>query len=247
MKTRKTVVPPDQNAVETAVRALRRMIFDGELTANQPLRQDELAAHLGTSRHPVREALGRLSGEGLVTFRARRGYVVTALDPQEINEIFDTRAVLEEHAGYLATLARSSSDVSDLGEILLQMKPLKDAGPKEMALWSELNREFHSRLFLTSGRRHLCRIVGTLRDSVESYIRLTVANASLREAWLTHEEIFEAFRDGDALRVARLSRQHVRHSANSLVARLRQTAEEVAEGDLSSAMKRGRRALARPS
>ena len=89
--------PPrnDDNAVERAVRDLRRMIFAGELKANMPLRQDELADQLGTSRHPVREALGRLSGEGLVTFRARRGYFVTALEPREVTEIFDMRTVLE--------------------------------------------------------------------------------------------------------------------------------------------------------
>jgi DNA-binding GntR family transcriptional regulator len=212
----------DQNAVETAVRGLRRMIFSGELAANQPLRQDELAELLGTSRHPVREALGRLSGEGLVTFRARRGYIVAALDPEEVNEIFEMRAVLEEHAGYLAALGRTAVDIANVSEILEQMRPLRRNTPREMETWSELNREFHARLFAASRRRHLCRIIGTLRDTVESYIRLTVANASLADAWRTHEEIFEAFRDGDALLLARLSRQHVRHSAESLLSRLRQ-------------------------
>lgn len=54
------------------------------------MRQD-LALRLGTSRHPVREALGRLSGEGLVDFRPRYGYTVRALGPDEIAEIFEIR------------------------------------------------------------------------------------------------------------------------------------------------------------
>lgn len=213
-----------QNAVETAVRALRRMIFSGELAADQPLRQDELAEILGTSRHPVREALGRLSGEGLVTFRARRGYIVAALAPEEVSEIFETRAVLEEHGGYLAAAARTPDDVASVREILMKMKPLRRNTPHEMAIWSELNREFHARLFAASKRRHLCRIIGTLRDTVESYIRLTVANMNLADAWQDHEDIFEAFRAGDAPLLARLSRQHVRHSAESLLSRLRDAA-----------------------
>lgn len=211
----------DENAVEIAVRTLRRMIFDGELRANQPLRQDELAEQLGTSRHPVREALGRLSGEGLVTFRSRRGYVVTGLEPQEINEIFEMRAVLEEHAGYLAALNRTATDVQMVDELLRKMQAVTQPSPRKMQVWSALNRDFHAKIFAASGRRHLCRMITTLRDSVESYIRKSVANTSLIEANEAHEEIFESFKDGDALQLARLSRRHVRHSAEALLDRLR--------------------------
>src|SRR5262249_49334509 len=113
-----------ESAVDSVVRALRRMIFDGELHANQALRQEDLASRLGTSRHPVREALGRLTGEGLVTFRPRYGYTVTVLGPEEITEIFDMRMVLEEHAGYVATLKRTPSDVERVKEMLQKMEPL---------------------------------------------------------------------------------------------------------------------------
>jgi DNA-binding GntR family transcriptional regulator len=197
------------------------MIFDGELRANQPLRQDELASQLGTSRHPVREALGRLTGEGLVTFRARRGYIVTALDPHEVTEIFDMRAVLEEHAGYFAALNRTATDVQAVEEILIEMKGVTKASAQKMKTWSALNRRFHARLFESSERRHLCRTIGTLRDTVESYIRTTVADTSLAAAWQAHEEIFESFKEGDAFQLARLSRRHVRHSAEGLLDRLR--------------------------
>jgi DNA-binding GntR family transcriptional regulator len=210
-----------ENAVENAVKTLRRMIFDGELRANQPLRQDDLAERLGTSRHPVREALGRLSGEGLVTFRSRRGYVVTSLDPEEINEIFEMRAVLEEHAGYFAASNRTAEDIEAASDLLKKMRTITQPTPQKMRIWSGLNRDFHARIFAASGRRHLCRMIGTLRDSVESYIRKSVADSSLAEANMAHEEIFESFKDGDALQLARLSRRHVRHSAEALLDRLR--------------------------
>ena len=152
------------NAVDAVVRELRRMIFDGELQAMQALRQEDLAARLGTSRHPVREALGRLTGEGLVTFRPRHGYTVTVLGPEEITEIFEMRMVLEEHAGYLATLKRTDTDIDAVEERLLKMQPLHRRSAANMALWSTYNREFHARLFAASGRRHLCRTIGVLRE-----------------------------------------------------------------------------------
>jgi DNA-binding GntR family transcriptional regulator len=209
------------SAVEIALRSLRRMIFDGELKANQPLRQDELAARLGLSRHPVREALGRLSGEGLVTFRERRGYIVTPLAPDEVAEIFDMRAVLEEHAGYLATTCRKEADIDRVHEIIEKMRKIAHSDAPRMSAWSDCNRDFHTRLFEASGRRHLCRTISTLRDSVETYIRMSWVPAKLGDALRTHEEIFEYFRDGDALQVARLCRRHVRHSAEGLIDRLR--------------------------
>lgn len=217
----------DDNAVENAIRDLRRMIFDGELKAGQPLRQDDLAAQLGTSRHPVREALGRLSGEGLVTFRARRGYIIAALGADEVTEIFDMRTVLEEHAGYFAALNRTPSDVEKAEEILLSMKELTQPNPPNMHVWSELNRDFHLTIFDASGRRHLTRVIGTLRDTVETYIRTTVIeHMSLADAWDTHAEIFESFKDGDALQLSRLSRRHVRHAAQTLLDRLRKASDQ---------------------
>jgi DNA-binding GntR family transcriptional regulator len=214
---RRNTDTPADNAVDAVVRELRRMIFDGELQAKQALRQEDLAARLGTSRHPVREALGRLTGEGLVTFRPRHGYTVTVLGPEEITEIFEMRMVLEEHAGYLATLKRTQADIDRVKEMLLKMQPLHRRSAANMALWSTYNREFHARLFAASGRRHLCRVIGVLRDSIESYIRVTVAETGLEDAWAMHREIFESFSDGDAVYVAQLCRRHVRHSAHALM------------------------------
>jgi DNA-binding GntR family transcriptional regulator len=210
----------DENAVEAAVRQLRRMIFDGELSAGQPLRQEDLASRLGTSRHPVREALGRLSGEGLVSFRPRHGYTVRTLGPDDIAEIFDIRMVLEEHAGYVATLRRDAAAIADAEETLRRMAVLKEKKPQNLRLWSKWNREFHVRMYAASGRPHLCRIIATLRDSMETYIRLSVPDVGIEQIHAEHEHIFNAFRDGDAIGVARLCRQHVRHTAHSLVERL---------------------------
>jgi DNA-binding GntR family transcriptional regulator len=213
------------NAVDVAARQLRRMIFDGELRANQALRQEDLAAQLGTSRHPVREALGRLTGEGLVSFQPRRGYTVVGLQVEEVTEIFDMRAVLEEHAGYLATLKRTDRDIAEVGAILGKMERLHAEKHPKIATWGAYNHEFHARLFASSGRGHLCRIIGVLRDSVESYIRDSVAH-NLQSALAMHQEIYDGFRDGDAIHVARLSRRHVRHSAQALLDRLKAASQD---------------------
>jgi DNA-binding GntR family transcriptional regulator len=219
---------PSTDAVETVTRQLRQMIFDGDLRADQKLRQEELATRLGTSRHPVREALGRLTGEGLVIFRPRYGYRVAAFGPEQIAEVFEMRMVLEEHAGYVATINRTPAAIGRVGETIDRMKEFSLGRKSDFRRWSEINKEFHTRLFAASGRRRLCRLIETLRDSVESYLRLSMPKLGVEQSKAEHLQIYEAFRDGDAMHVARLCRQHVRHFAPELVERLRRTSSDSA-------------------
>ncbi len=75
--------------------AIREKILSGEIKAGEPLRQAALAAELNVSRIPVREALLQLEAEGLVNFEAHKGATATQLNSDQIDEIFDLRALLE--------------------------------------------------------------------------------------------------------------------------------------------------------
>src|SRR5204863_3505283 len=79
-----TLNPP--SLPELAYEHLRDSILDGTLEAGAPLRQEEIAARLGFSRLPIREALRRLDSEGLALLRPRRGYVVASLNRDEIDD-----------------------------------------------------------------------------------------------------------------------------------------------------------------
>jgi DNA-binding GntR family transcriptional regulator len=201
---------------------LRDEVMSGRLGSGEKIRQGEIAKRLGFSRVPVREALRRLESEGFVTLRPRRGYVVVSLDADEIEEIFDIRMVLEEKAGHLATLSRTSEDVADLERILQAMGRLEVHSGNDIAAWSAYNREFHARVFQSSNRLHLCRWAAVLRDSVERYIRIDATmSGRIEAAHVEHEEILKAFRDRDAKRVGQLSRAHCQHTCAALVASLR--------------------------
>lgn len=89
-------VPHDKQTVTQVVtERLRRKILSGDLPAGSVLRQDAIAADSTVSRIPVREALRQLEAEGLVTFYAHRGAVVSSLSPAEIAELFELRALIE--------------------------------------------------------------------------------------------------------------------------------------------------------
>lgn len=201
---------------------LREEILTGRIGPGEPIRQEHLAARLGVSRAPVREALKALEGEGLIEFRPRRGYVVTVLNVDEVEEIFEIRALLEQRGGYLAAKFRTKEDIEAVGLLLEQMEAIKRPTAANIAHWAALNREFHTRLFQSSRKEHLCRMTMVLRDTVERYVRLDAqTQGRMVDADLDHREIYDAFCKGDAENAGRLSREHCEHTCQRLIEVLR--------------------------
>ena len=85
-------------AQELVLGSLREAILAGVLSPGARLRQEDLAERFGTSRIPVREALRALEYEGLVASEPNRGFTVTELDADDVEEVYDLRIVLESHA-----------------------------------------------------------------------------------------------------------------------------------------------------
>lgn len=202
--------------------ALREAILSGRFRPGEALRQENLAKSFDSSRVPVREALNRLEAEGLAVLRPRRGFIVAALDIDEVIEIFQLRMVLEEHAGFVATERRTQADIAEVGKILSNLEKIKIDKAANIAKWAAYNRQFHTRLFKSSRRSHVCGVTNMLRDKVERYVRVEVAmTGHLDRAQAEHRKIFKAFADGDGARVGRLSRQHCESTADRLIAALR--------------------------
>ncbi len=208
---------------EVAYQQVRDAILSGGLAAGESIGQEEFAAQIGTSRVPLREALQRLEAEGLVQLRPRRGYIVTSLDPDEIIDIFDIRMMLEERAGYVATLNASDEDVIAVEALLVAMDGITIASGEDVTLFAERNRAFHDRLYAGSGRAHLCRLMTVLRANVERYIRIgTTIAGNLERVRDDHTLIFNAFKRRDAQTVGRLCREHCAATCERLVARVKQ-------------------------
>jgi DNA-binding GntR family transcriptional regulator len=207
---------------EVVYRRLRTDILNGDLLPGQLLRQEEVARQFAVSRVPLREAMARLESEGLLILRPRRGYAVTSLDPSEIVEIFELRAVIEEHAGEVAARARTQDDIEAVGALLDQMKRLDPKSPTLFSDWSRCNYEFHGRLIDATRRTWLARTARTLRDTVEPFIRIEARmTGQVHDADGEHDAIFDALRAGDARGLAKLSRKHVENTAERLLSGLR--------------------------
>jgi DNA-binding GntR family transcriptional regulator len=218
------------SAQQAAHARLREMIFSGALQAGQALRQEEIARLLGLSRLPVREALNRLATEGLVELKPRRGYFVVSLKRDEIEDIFDMRAMLEARAGQLAA-ERTTTDDADAVDRLVDALDTAIECNAAFDHYARLNEQFHERLYQSCNRKHLRRQIGMLRDAVAPLIRILASETGeLRRAQEEHRQMAHFYRFGDGGRVAELCRNHCAYTGTALIEKFLTNETEAAPG-----------------
>ncbi len=196
---------------------LREAILLSVLKGGEQLRQDEIAAHLGVSRIPVREALRQLEAEGLVVFYPHRGAVVSALSYREVQEIYEIRIALETTAIRLAIPHLSERDLQRAEKVLDEIDLAAD-----VAKWCVLNREFHTVLYTPADRPRLLALINTMRTNVERYQRIYISLMQHQaNSQGEHREILEACRRHDVRSAVRELERHLGNAARSLAAYLK--------------------------
>lgn len=188
---------PRQSLASAVADRLREQILAGRLQEGQQLRQDYIAKEFQTSRIPVREALSHLAAEGLITIVPDRGAVVSSLAPEEIWEIFETRAVLECHILRLAIPNFTNADFATAEEILRQYQASLELD-SEMPHWGEWNWSFHSILYEPANRPTMLSFIKTLNTNCDRYTRLhLVVTRKLHQAGEAHRILLEACKTRD--------------------------------------------------
>jgi DNA-binding GntR family transcriptional regulator len=179
---------------------LRRAVVAGLLRPGERVLQEDVAARVGVSVVPVREALRVLESEGQVTYRPRRGYFVTELQLEDLVEIYALRQLLEARA---ARHALELLDDEALARILRAAADCASAARSgDVGSTLAANRRFHFALLDAPGQPHTLRVIRTLWDSTEAYRALYYNSATeLARAIEAHERIVDALheRDGERL------------------------------------------------
>jgi DNA-binding GntR family transcriptional regulator len=194
-------------AKDRAAATLRAAILDGELRPGQRVNQEAWAERAGVSLIPVREALLALAGEGLVTYRPRRGYAVTELDLGELEEVYRLRRLLESDVLRRGVHRATRADLDALEEAADACRAAGEAG--DVAAQLEANRRFHDRLHALAGSRSSLRLIGLLWDSTEAYRALYyVLPGEAAAADDAHRAIIAAVAVADAEGVVEIQDSH---------------------------------------
>lgn len=203
-----------QNETRQGEDAYDRLVLDiraGRLKPGDRLVETDLAARLGISRTPVREAVRRLETDGLVVHQPRLGATVRKLDYLEITELYEMRGVLEGTAARLAARSASQIELEELEAINREMQASTD-----VRQLYEANRQFHGVLLSAARNRFLVKSVEAVQKTL-----LILGSSTLEESQRAaqaieeHDAILTALknRDGDAAEASMRAHIEAAHKA----------------------------------
>ena len=201
-----------ESLAQQAYSAIRRAIRDGKIPRGQFFSESQLAAALGVSRTPVREALLTLFQDGVVDILPKRGYRLVELDDASISEIRLLRIALE-HVVVAGLCARITPEgIAELRAIL------NGKGRSREDMFS-IDEEFHLRMAELAGFKHVQRVLLGLRGKMYLIASGTRVPARRNQRVVReHEEIVAALEAGDCAKATETMTAHVERSIDAFVA-----------------------------
>ncbi len=196
--------------VNRAYQELKRIILEHQIPQGGKLNEIELAAALGVSRTPVREAINRLGKEGFVEIFPQRGAFVIQFSEKDIYELFLIRENLEGLAACLAAERVTGKDLTSLESCIHGFK--EPYGKRDIQRYARQDFKFHQTIVLLSNARRLINLISTLHDQIRIF-RLTPVGLSsqMKTALIEHQRLLEALEKKDPEEAERRMRQHIRH------------------------------------
>ena len=192
---------------DRAYEGLRGAILTGVLEPKEQINPKEVAAELGMSVIPVREALRRLEQEGLIIIKPHIGAAVRELPVAELRENLLIRSELEALAAKLAAPLMTKPALDELQQLIDRMDACIESNHYEQ--FGALNRQFHMAAYDVIPERSLIRLIEQQWDQVPraaSVFALVPEHAIIAQQ--EHLQIFDAFKRGDAAAAAELTREH---------------------------------------
>lgn len=208
-----------QTTSSAVTQLLRQSLDHGRWASGAPLRQEEIAAELGVSRVPVREALFQLQAEGLVHMVPNKGMYVRTVSAQDLRELFRLRCLIE--ADVLAD-AVPLHDAASINRLETVQAALDKA--HSVADWIAGDREFHEALYAPAQRTESMAIVRRLRHQVDRYYFARLKPSTRAQGWhQEHHALIRAMRRRDAPAAVKVLQAHLAQTERSALAALATT------------------------
>ncbi|KQW45937.1 hypothetical protein ASC77_18655 [Nocardioides sp. Root1257] len=206
-------------AQQFALEQIRELVASGRLKPDARIRQEQLAAELGTSVVPVREALKTLEAEGQVRYEPHRGYQVARLSLAELTETYLIRRLLEDEIVRIAAPLLDDKRFAELDRLMQAMESASAAGNPHLMIAA--NRDFHFTIFGAARHPRMEDFIRMLWQSTDAYRSVYYADRGARDRVNDeHASIVAALRAGDIDRALRELDEHRGHAVTDLAARL---------------------------
>lgn len=200
---------PPESLGDYAIRALREDLIEGRLVPGQRISMEVLAAEMGISHVPLREAIRYLEAEGHLERDPRSQVRVAPVSPEEAEEIYRLREILETEANSRGVPALTDADIAKLDHQLQAMEQAVAEG--NIASFASANRAFHFVAFERAGSRWMLRFMNIVWDAAARY----QTSLFQQEGWeenlqAHHRQLRDAMARRDADEVHRIMDEHRR-------------------------------------
>lgn len=201
---------------EQIVDFIKDAVVTGHLKPGERVPEQQIAENFGISRTPIREAFRQLESEGFITVTPRKGAVVSPITDKDVREFYEIKSLLEGFAAKTACSKLAPKDIKKLESLNLQME--KCAEKNDVKGFFRLDNQFHDIFLSGCGNEKLCNLVNHL---VQQFERFRVTSLSLpgrmEDSVKQHNEIIEAFKEGNQSLVETLVRANAERGRDVLV------------------------------
>jgi len=210
-----TITRP-QSLTALVVDELRARIVDGRLRLGEHLSENTLAAELGISKTPVREALLQLKLERLVDVLPQRGSYVFQLGAEEVIKVSELREMLEVEAAAAAIKRNHAQLLTRMSDVLRDMRKAYSAG--DNAAYRTIDGDFHRTIIDLCGNSFVSDAYGPIGLRIQALrSRLSDEAALNRLSFRDHCDMVRLIKSGEVTRLQKLLRAHIRQTAQSYI------------------------------
>jgi DNA-binding GntR family transcriptional regulator len=223
-KVRAGRAPRTDSLVSAVQTEIERQIAAGELSGGDRVNESALAARLGMSRGPIREACRMLERIGLLRSEINRGFFVRQVSTKEALDLYDVRAALFGLAGRLCAGTISSGQLAELDALVERMEAAAQAS--SLREFYPANVEFHRRIIDFADNYKLAMMMPSLEVELHLFrTRALVQPGAMLLSNSEHRSIVEALRAGDSTGAGRLLERHIMAGKSRLLKALENASE----------------------
>lgn len=204
--------------VDRVYAQLKQMAINYDFRPRERLNEVELAAHLQTSRTPLREALNRLFTEGFLTFADKPGFYCRALTAGEVNDLYECRIAIEKQAALLAAERASDEGLTELQTLVpASAHDIETPSAQQLLLQDEA---FHIRIAELSGNQELRAMLANINERIH-FIRSIERERRRKRVEVEHRVIARALKEREGQQAARLLERHIHRRMDDIVDAIR--------------------------
>ena len=212
----KATVP---SLAETTATILRKAIFDGSLKPDNRLSEPEMAAMMGISRAPLREALRILSDEQLVVISPYRGARVVSVTPEDYLQLLAVRGLLEPYAVEHSLAEHREAVLLEIRDVVAEMH--RAAAEGDGAALASAHTRFHAAFYLNCGNRTMVGLWSRLQSRVHLHLVVHQSTySSLQDLATGHDDLLAKVEDGNQALISEATIDHLNRHVDMLMTAL---------------------------